>query len=98
MLKKDRSVLLSTICRVGDLRMVGSIRPPTTRFGVLSFVENNHIVHRQTARSRRSTSSLIRPISIKRHILQSARNDQSGYWNVAGLLRSTKKWPIQAKP
>ena len=80
------------------MRMAGYIRPLRTRLGVVSFVEHNHIVHPQTARSTRSTSSRIRPSSIKRHILQSARNDQSGYWNVAGLLRSTKKWPTQAKP
>src|SRR5215475_5262159 len=85
-------------CAIYGVEMVSKNRLPTTRFGVESLVEGNHIVHGQTARSTRSTSSRIRPNNIKRHILQSPRKDQSGYWNVAGLLCSMKKWPIHAKP
>lgn len=45
----------------------------------------------QTRSSTRRTSGSIWPLSISHHIFQSARKDQRGYLNVAGLLRSMKK-------
>src|SRR6185436_10930381 len=46
--------------------------------------------HRWAIPWRRSSPSR-RPVSISVHIFQSAAKDHSGYWNVAGRLRSTKK-------
>ena len=41
--------------------------------------------------------ALSRPVNIKPSILKSLINDQNGWPNVAGLLPSIRKCPIQAK-